>query len=152
MHSLFVRIFVLFWKSRWRSSSGGSIAIHSRWRPANSNLRHAAPSNVAIQARSLGRAEFPPEGLARENRSPLDDRDLFIIGPDGRDILGRNLSASAARRMEFLNHDIMQDPKAAALAAAAGKFRPAAFRPADRGPDGRLTPSCWCRRPSAFAR
>jgi len=33
------------------------------------------------------------------NKNAIPDRDVFIIGPDGADILGRRLSASAARRL-----------------------------------------------------
>ena len=39
------------------------------------------------------------------NKNSIGGRDLYIIGPDGADILGRRLSEGAARRMEFFNRD-----------------------------------------------
>ena len=39
------------------------------------------------------------------NKNSIPDRDVYIIGPDGADILGRRLSESAARRLEFFNRD-----------------------------------------------
>src|SRR5260370_4855281 len=47
---------------------------------------------------------------ASKNSTP--DRDLYIIGPDGADILGRRLSTGAARRLEYVNRDefVNRDP------------------------------------------
>jgi len=39
------------------------------------------------------------------NKNSIPDRDVFIIGPDGADILGRRLSEAAARHLEFFNRD-----------------------------------------------
>jgi two-component system, OmpR family, sensor kinase len=154
MHSLFVRIFVLFWIAM-ALIVGGSIAITF----AVAARQFESPdmqrrSNVAIRASEvLGTGGIPAlKAWLAENRSPLDDRDLFIIGPDGRDILGRNLSASAARRMEFLNHDIMQEPEMRPrLPPPPGNFRPPHFAPQIVGPDGAAyTVLLVPRRPSAF--
>jgi two-component system, OmpR family, sensor kinase len=151
MHSLFVRIFVLFWIAM-AIIVGGSIAITITVaaRQYESPDMQRRP-NVAIQASEVLAAGGIPalKGWLAANRSPLDERDLFIIGPDGRDILGRNLSASAARRLEFFNHDMMQDR--AHLPPPPGNFRPPHFAPQIVGPDGAaysvlLVP----RRPSAF--
>jgi len=151
MHSLFVRIFVLFWIAM-ALIVGGSIAITITVaaRQYESPDMQRRP-NVAIQASEvLGTGGIPAlKGWLGANRSPLDDRDLFIIGPDGRDILGRNLSASAARRLESYNHDMMQDR--AHLPPPPGNFRPPHFAPQIVGPDGTAyTVLLVPRRPSAF--
>ena len=39
------------------------------------------------------------------NKNAIKDRDLYIIGPDGADILGRRLTEAAARRLEYFNRD-----------------------------------------------
>jgi two-component system sensor histidine kinase CpxA len=105
---------------------------------------------VAIQASEvLGTGGVPAlkEWLAA-NKSP-EDRDLFIIGPDGRDILGRDLSSSAARRMEFFNHDMMLGP--AHSPPPPRNFRPPHYAPQIVGPDGAAyTVLLMPRRPSAF--
>jgi two-component system OmpR family sensor kinase len=151
MHSLFVRIFVLFWIAM-ALIVGGSIAITITVaaRQYESPDMQRRP-NVAIQASEvLATGGIPAlTGWLAANRSPLDDRDLFIIGPDGRDILGRNLSASAARRLESYNHDMMQDR--AHLPPPPGNFRPPHFAPQIVGPDGAAyTVLLVPRRPSAF--
>jgi two-component system, OmpR family, sensor kinase len=151
MHSLFVRIFVLFWIAM-ALIVGGSIAITITVaaRQYESPDMQRRP-NVAIQASEvLATGGIPAlQGWLAANRSPLDDRDLFIIGPDGRDILGRNLSASAARRLESYNHDMMQDR--AHLPPPPGNFRPPHFAPQIVGPDGvAYTVLLVPRRPSAF--
>src|ERR1700688_3307775 len=151
MHSLFVRIFVLFWIAMVLIV-GGSIAITITVaaRQYESPDMQRRP-NVAIQASEvLATGGIPAlKGWLAANRSPLDDRDLFIIGPDGRDILGRNLSASAARRLESYNHDMMQDR--AHLPPPPRNFRPPHFAPQIVGPDGTAyTVLLVPRRPSAF--
>jgi two-component system sensor histidine kinase CpxA len=151
MHSLFVRIFVLFWIAM-ALIVGGSIAITITVaaRQYESPDMQRRP-NVAIQASEvLATGGIPAlKGWLGANRSPLDDRDLFIIGPDGRDILGRTLSASAARRLESYNRDMMQDR--AHLPPPPGNFRPPHFAPQIVGPDGAAyTVLLVPRRPSAF--
>jgi two-component system, OmpR family, sensor kinase len=39
------------------------------------------------------------------NKNAIADRDLFIVGPDGADILGRHLPEGAVRRLDFFNRD-----------------------------------------------
>src|SRR6202795_3013882 len=154
MHSLFVRIFVLFWIAM-ALIVGGSIAITI----TVAARQYESPDiqrrpKVAIQgAEVLATGGIPAlKGWLAANRSPLDDRDLFIIGPDGGDILGRNLSASAARRLEFFNRDMMQDPALRApLPPPPGNFRPPHFAPQIVGPDGAAyTVLLVPRRPSVF--
>jgi two-component system sensor histidine kinase CpxA len=154
MHSLFVRIFVLFWIAM-ALIVGGSIAVTFAVASRQyESLDMQRRPNVAIQASEvLGEGGIPAlKGWLAANRTPLDDRDLFIIGPDGRDILGRNLSASAARRMEFLNHDLMQGPEMRPhVPPPPGNFRPPHFAPQIVGPDGAAyTVLLMPRRPSAF--
>src|ERR1700722_9982421 len=105
MHSLFVRIFVLFWIAM-ALIVGGSIAITI----TVAACQYESPDmqrrpNVAIQASEVLAAGGIPalKDWLATSRSPLDDHDLFIIGPDGRDILGRNLSAAAARRLDLFH-------------------------------------------------
>src|SRR5260370_17397219 len=111
-------------------------------------------SNVAIQASEvLATGGIPAlKGWLAANRSPLDDRDLFIIGPDGRDILGRKLSTSAARRLDFF-HGLMQGPEMRPhQPPPPGNFRPPHFAPQIVGPDGvAYTVLLLPRRPTAFA-
>jgi two-component system sensor histidine kinase CpxA len=144
MHSLFVRIFVLFWIAM-ALIVGGSIAITF----AVAAREYESPElqrrpNVAIQASEvLGTGGI--HGLKtwlEAGRNAPGDRDIFIIGPDGRDILGRRLPEGAVRRLEFYNRDSPPPP---------GNFRPPHFAPQIVGPDGStytvlLTP----RRPSVF--
>ena len=46
-------------------------------------------------------------------KNSIPDRDVYIIGPDGADILGRRLSEGAARRLEFFNRDEIVNREAA---------------------------------------
>src|ERR1700692_4864543 len=90
MHSLFLRIFMLFWVAM-ALIVGGSIAITftiaAREYEAPELQRH--PS-VAIQA-----AAVLTQGIGQlkqwldANKNSIADRDLYIVGPDGADILGR---------------------------------------------------------------
>jgi two-component system sensor histidine kinase CpxA len=150
MHSLFVRIFVLFWIAM-ALIVGGSIAVTvivaARQYESPDVQRR---SNVAIRASEvLGSGGIPAlKDWLAANKSP-EDRDLFIIGPDGRDILGRSLSSSAARRMEFFNHDMMPGPPHSPPPPR--NFRPPHYAPQIVGPDGAAyTVLLMPRRPSAF--
>jgi two-component system, OmpR family, sensor kinase len=106
MHSLFLRIFMLFWVAM-ALIVGGSIAITftiaAREYEAPELQRH--PS-VAIQASAV-----LTQGIGQlkqwldANKNSIADRDLYIVGPDGADILGRRLSEGAARRLRFFNRD-----------------------------------------------
>ena len=107
------------------------------------------------------------------NKSAIPDRDLFIVGPDGSDILGRRLSTSAARRLEFFNRDEFAanreamggaGPVGAApggadqggrnprpFAPPPGNFRPSRAAPQIIGMDGTAyTVLLVARRPSIF--
>ncbi len=109
---------------------------------------------VAIQA-SEALAGDGVRGLRKwlaANQDMVPDRDLFIVGPDSADILGRRLSEAALRRLEFVNRDTFsgldQRPP--------GGIPPLNFRPSRQAPqivaaDGTLyTILVVPRRPSIF--
>ncbi|HLN49319.1 MAG TPA: ATP-binding protein [Steroidobacteraceae bacterium] len=174
MHSLFLRIFLLFWIAM-ALIVGGSIAITF----TIAAREYGAPElqrrpSVAIQASEVlatGGISALKKWLAANEHS-IPDRDLFIIGPDGADILGRRLSEGAARRLEFFNREAMSGfeppgagppdagpPDAGAPAAGPrhfgqsppGNFRPQRAAPQIVGPDGSMyTVLLVPRRPSIF--
>jgi len=146
MHSLFVRIFVLFWIAM-ALIVGGSIAITFTVaaREYESPEQQRRP-NVAIQASEI----LAKDGIAalkrwlEANTNSMGDREIFIVGPDGRDILGRRLSENAARRMELLEARQTSPPEP-------GNFRPPRFAPQIVAPDGSAyTVLLMPRRPSIF--
>src|ERR1700686_2119246 len=107
MHSLFLRIFMLFWVAM-ALIVGGSIAITF----TIAAREYEAPElqrrpSVAIQAsEALARGGIGAlKSWLDSNKNSISDRDLYIIGPDGADILGRRLSENAARRLEYFNRD-----------------------------------------------
>ena len=70
----------------------------------------------------------------------MPDRELFIVGPDGEDILGRHLPEGAQRRMEFINREGF--PR---------NFRPSRAAPQIVAADGSTyTVVSMPRRPSIF--
>ena len=144
MHSLYLRIFVLFWVAM-ASIVGASIAttysIAAREYGAPADL--ARRPLAAIQASAVlggGGIEALKTWLTA-NTSLYPDRELYIIAPDGRDILGRRLPESAVRRLEFLNHE----------PPPPGNFRPSRAAPELVAPDGTLYSYISVpRRPSIF--
>ena len=146
MHSLFVRVFVLFWIAM-ALIVGGSIAITFTVaaREYESAEQQRRP-NVAIEASEvLARGGTGAlKNWLGDNRNVVGDRDLYLIGPDGRDILGRRLSESAARRLESLEARQSNPP-------VPGNFRPPRFAPQIVTPDGATyTVLLVPRRPSIF--
>jgi two-component system OmpR family sensor kinase len=106
MHSLFLRIFILFWIAM-ALIVGASIAVTYTVTAREYESPELRGRTVAIQASEvLARGGI---GALKEwlgsNKNSVKDRDLYIIGPDGADILGRRLTESAARRLEFFNRD-----------------------------------------------
>jgi two-component system OmpR family sensor kinase len=141
MHSLFLRIFILFWIAM-ALIVGGSIAITftiaAREYEAP-ELQRRPP--VAIQASDvLARGGIGAlKSWLESNKNSIADRNLFIVGPDGADILGRRLSETAARRLEFFNRDEFVNR------------RPNRAAPQIVGPDGSAyTVLLVPRRPSIF--
>jgi len=145
MHSLFLRIFTLFWVAM-ALIVGGSIAITltiaAREYEAP-ELQRRPP--VAIQASDvLERGGIGAlKNWLNANKYSIADRDLFIIGPDGADILGRRLPGSAVRRLEYFNRDEFVNRN--------GNLRPGRAAPQILGADGGVfTVLLVPRRPSIF--
>jgi two-component system OmpR family sensor kinase len=153
MHSLFLRIFVLFWIAM-ALIVGGSIAITF----TEASREYESPEaqrrpNVAIQASEvLGRGGLSAlKDWLDANKNSMADRHLYVIGPDGQDILGRRLSESAARRLDLFNHVAMGPEPRAVAPPPPGNFRPPHFAPQIVGPDGSTyTVLSVPRRPSIF--
>jgi two-component system, OmpR family, sensor kinase len=145
MHSLFLRIFTLFWAAM-ALIVGGSIAITFKIaaREYEAPELQRRPS-VAIQASDVlvhGGIGALEKWLSA-NKNSIPDRDVFIIGPDGADILGRRLPENAARRLEFFNRDEFVN--------RSGNFRPNRAAPQILGTDGSVyTVLLVPRRPSIF--
>jgi len=150
MHSLFLRIFMLFWAAM-ALIVGGSMAITF----TIAAHEYEAPElqrrpSVAIQASQVlaqgGAAAL--EHWLGAHKNAIPDRDLYIIGPDGADILGRHLSESATRRLEFFNRDEFMNRGGP---MRPGNFRPSRVAPQIVGPDGAAyTVLLVPRRPSIF--
>jgi two-component system sensor histidine kinase CpxA len=144
MHSLFLRIFLLFLLAMTLivgSSIATTFTIAARDRDAEPPELQRRPS-VAIQASEvlagggIGALKIWLEG----NRNAPGDRELFVVGPNGKDLLGRALPESAARRLALLGREPLP-----------GNFRPSRVAPQIVAADGAvytvlLTP----RRPSIF--
>jgi two-component system, OmpR family, sensor kinase len=114
MHSLFLRIFVLFWIAM-AIIVGGSIAVTFTVaaREYESREFQHRPA-VAIRAsKVLAKGGLPAlKKWLTDNEHSMADRNLYIIGPDGRDILGHHLSDNAARRLESFNRESTPDSDA----------------------------------------
>jgi two-component system OmpR family sensor kinase len=150
MHSLFLRIFVLFWIAM-ALIVGGSIAITFTVAAHEYESQEAQRRpNVALQASAVlangGIAALMRWLKASEHSIP--DREIYIVGPDGRDILGRRLSEGAARRLEFFNRELGPPP---AGPPPPGNFRPPRAAAQIVAPDGSAyTVLLVPRRPSIF--
>ncbi len=148
---------------------GGSIAVTFTVaaREYESRELQRRPAALAIQASEvLGKGGVAAlKKWLSANEHPVADRDLFIIGPDGRDILGRRLSESAARRLEYFNRESMTEPEPEASAESSREplrpppdafppprnFRPQRAAPQIVAADGAtFTVLLVPRRPSIF--
>jgi two-component system sensor histidine kinase CpxA len=144
MHSLFLRIFVLFWLAM-ALIVGASIAttFTIAAREYESPELQRRP-NAAIQASEvLDRGGVGAlKTWLQTNKNSIPDRDLFIIGSDGRDILGRHIPDIAARRLEAINRE---------AATPSGNYRPSRAAPQIVAADGSLYTVLFSpRRPSIF--
>jgi two-component system OmpR family sensor kinase len=158
MHSLFLRIFILFWIAM-ALIVGGSIAITftiaAREYEAPELQRRPSTAILASEVLARGGLEALKTWLGA-NRNAIPDRDLFIIGPDGADILGRRLTSGAIRRLEYVNRDefVNRDPggtEPRPLGPPPGNFRPSRAAPQIVGADGvAYTVLLLPRRPSIF--
>jgi len=154
MHSLYLRIFVLFWVAMALIVGGSiattfTIALHE-YEPQEPQ-RHPSVAILASEVLAHG-------GIGQlkiwldANKHSLGDRDLFIVGPDGKDILGRHLPEGAARRLEFVNREAVAglEPRGFARPPP-GNFRPSRAAPQIVAADGTLyTVLSVPRRPSIF--
>jgi signal transduction histidine kinase len=135
MHSLFVRIFVLFWIAM-AIIVAGSIAVTftvaARDYESREFQRRPAMAIQASEVLARGGVDALRTWLLA-NRHSMPDRDLFIIGPNGEDILGRPLSESAERRLEFFRESISETDS---LAAGAPAGHPPAGHPPGGPPGG----------------
>jgi two-component system sensor histidine kinase CpxA len=160
MHSLFLRIFMLFWLAM-ALIVGGSIAITftvaAREYEAPELQRRPSAAIQASEILARGGVSGLKDWLDA-NKNAIPDRDLYIVGPNGRDILGRRLSGAAARRLEFVNRDefLNRDPPEFRSAEPPpgpppGNFRPSRAAPQIVAADGAAyTVLLVPRRPSIF--
>jgi two-component system sensor histidine kinase CpxA len=160
VHSLFLRIFMLFWIAM-AIIVAGSIAVTfiAAAREYESRDFQRRPA-VAIQASEV-LARSGLDGLEKwlaANEHSMADRRLYIIGPDGRDILGRRLEGNAERRLEYFRESMSEndlpggaDSAPSRPAPTPGNFRPQRALPQIVGPDGATyTLLIVARRPSIF--
>ena len=155
MHSLFLRIFVLFWIAM-AIIVGGSIAVTFTVAAREYESREF-PHRPAVAIRAsqvLAKGGLPAlKKWLADNENSIPDRNLYIIGLDGRDILGRRLSDSAARRLEFFNRESTPDsdpPGAEPQGGAPPDPGPPDVRapPGSATPPGRALPGAETRLPS----
>lgn len=128
MHSLFLRIFLLFLLAMTLivgSSIATTYTITSR---ENEPLEYQRHSSVAIQASEiLAHGGVGALKTWLQSNQIMGDRELFVVGADSQDILGRRLPQSAARRLEFINREPVP-----------GNFRPSRAAPQIVAPDGSI--------------
>jgi two-component system sensor histidine kinase CpxA len=141
MHSLFLRIFLLFLLAMTLivgSSIATTFTIASRDSDSIDSQRR--PS-AAIQASEiLGRGGVGSlKTWLTANKNVIGDRELFIIAPDGRDILGRRLPENILRRLGVSRETVP------------GNFRPSRSAPQIVAADGAVYSVFTSpRRPSVF--
>jgi two-component system sensor histidine kinase CpxA len=91
---------------------GGSIlitfTIASHEFEAPELQRRPGASIQAMEVLSQGGLQAL-KGWLERNKTAVPGRDLYIIGPDGADILGRHLPEIASHRLEFFNRDEFND-------------------------------------------
>jgi two-component system OmpR family sensor kinase len=144
MHSLFLRIFLLFWVAMALivgSSIATTYTITSREFDPPEALRRPSAAIQASEVLAEGGVGALKHWLSA-NKDSVGDRDLFIVGPDGKELLGRELPESAVRRMEYLNRD---------SAPGNRNFRPSRVAPQIVASDGSIYTVLFTpRRPSIF--
>ena len=141
MHSLFSRIFLLFLLAMTLivgSSIATTFTIASR---ENESPEFQRRPSLAIQASEV----LAHDGVAAlknwldVNKTVIGDRELFVVGPDGTDILGRRLPEGASRRLGMSREPVP------------GNFRPSRAAPQIVASDGAIyTVFTTPRRPSVF--
>lgn len=176
MHSLFVRIFVLFWIAMAIIVAGSIVLTFTVAAREYESREFQHRPAMALEASEV-LAKGGVAGLRKwlsAHQHLMPDRELFIIGPDGADILGRRLSDSAERRLQFFRESMSEtEPGAPAPSAepppppppadelppagersprpSHGNFRPQRVLPQIVAPDGTAyTVLLVPRRPSIF--
>ncbi len=143
MHSLFSRIFLLFLLAMTLivgSSIATTFTIASRDNEPFENQRRTSVAIRASEILERGGIGALKNWLAGNKATP-GDRELFIAGPDGQDILGRRLPESASRRLSVNNRE----------PPIPGNFRPSRAAPQIIAADGSIyTVLLTPRRPSIF--
>ncbi|HWX36408.1 MAG TPA: ATP-binding protein [Steroidobacteraceae bacterium] len=136
---------------------GGSIAIIFTVAAREYEAPEMRRPSAAIQASEIlahgGIGAL--ESWLDANKNAVPDRDLYIVGPDGRDILGRRLSGSATRRLEFSNREELFAHEGPGRRSTGppppGNFRPSRVAPQIVAADGTVfTVLSVPRRPSIF--
>ncbi|HTD74390.1 MAG TPA: histidine kinase dimerization/phospho-acceptor domain-containing protein, partial [Steroidobacteraceae bacterium] len=141
MHSLFSRIFLLFLLAMTLivgSSIATTFTITSRESETVDFQRRPSAAIQASEVLERGGVSALQTWLAA-NKTVIGDRELFVIGPDGRDILGRSLPENIQRRVNGSPESVPRN------------FRPSRSAPQIIAADGSVysvftTP----RRPSVF--
>ena len=106
MHSLFFRIFILFWVAM-ALIVGGSIAltVAVASRDNDSGDAERRPERAVRASQVLAHGGLPELKIwLAANTDSIPQRDFFIVTPDGKDILGRPLSEPARHHFEFIRH------------------------------------------------
>ncbi len=118
---------MLFWAAM-ALIVGASIAVTFLAASREYESQEVQPrQSLAIQASEvLGRGGLGAlQKWLQANKNAIRDREFFIVGPDGTDILGRRLSEWARRRLEFARRSGGYNLEAP----------PRELRPRDRAPD-----------------
>jgi two-component system OmpR family sensor kinase len=154
MHSLFLRIFMLFLVSM-ALIVGGSIAItfSVAAREYESQEAQRRPSVAIPAAEVLAKGGLGAlKDWLQANKNSIPDRDFFIVGPDGKDILGRRLPDVAVRRLELFNHEAQYGIEGRPPGPPPGNFHLMRLRDSQLvAPDGSIyTVLLMPRRPSVF--
>lgn len=108
MHSLFFRIFILFWVAMALIVGGSmalTLAVASRDNESSDTERRPEMAVRASQVLAGGGIGELRRWL-NANKNALPHRDFFIVDRDGHDILGRRLSEFAQRRLDFLRRGV----------------------------------------------
>ncbi|MGA2777973.1 MAG: ATP-binding protein [Steroidobacteraceae bacterium] len=160
MHSLFFRIFMLFWMAMALIVVGSIAVTYAVAARDYESLEWQRRPSVAIAASHIieqGGIDALRHWL-NANKNVLPDRDFFIVGPDGTDILGRSLSDSAQRRWEFIKRESSPgveppglEPRGLGESRSPLNFRPSRQAPQVVAADGSVyTILLVPRRPSIF--
>jgi two-component system sensor histidine kinase CpxA len=154
MQSLFLRIFLLFWVSM-ALIIAASIAVtyvSAAREYEQQEFQRRPPTAIAASEAYAGGGVPGLRAWLKANRNSIPDRDIYVVAPDGRDILGLPLSEAAVRRLEFISRDAFAGADPRPLGGPPPQnFRPARHAPQIITPDGTaFTILLVPRRPTLF--